>query len=144
MYIQCILKKKKAARRGKKEKTEKLLRKTIVLYHSHKSHQTYDSLCRKYSNICIPHKGLSQREKHYPSHLGFSYFFFPKSSEIRMCCGKGISCKHSLLLPLYHKAAASVPLWVFVGLPTPKTSEIWRLSKSCQRKSDFYLRTVIH
>lgn len=76
MYIQCILKKKKAARRGKKEKTEKLLRKTIVLYHSHKSHQTYDSLCRKYSNICIPHKGLSQREKHYPSHLGFSYFFF--------------------------------------------------------------------
>lgn len=69
-------KKKPRRERGKKEKTEKLLRKTIVLYHSHKSHQTCDSLCRKQSNICIPHRGLSQREKHYPSHLGFSYFIF--------------------------------------------------------------------
>lgn len=141
-------KKKKTRReRGKKEKTEKLLRKTIVLYHSHKSHQTCDSLCRKQSNICIPHRGLSQREKHYPSHLGFSYFIF-FSKNLR---DQAVLWQRCILQPQTPAtwappgcSAASAPLWAFDGLPTPKPSEILWLSKSCQRKSDFYVRTMIY
>lgn len=106
-----------------------MLRITIVLNRSHKSPQAHESLCRKSSDIHIPHRGLNQRDKRCCDQLGFSSWnrWVLVQGDLGSECvvAKGASCDLATS-PLGHHPAAPHPgpLLGFESLPIPKKSEI--------------------